>query len=204
VKAPAPTTAAIEAAETAQLHAPARAKIATEKTAVRMPLTKPLTSLAPVAEVHHATTSGANTVNPNVEHSAATAPFTGEPVKPAPTYKPQTESPGGETYHPSYTPPAQTYHPETQSPENQTYHPSYMPPAKTYMPQSQSSESQSYHPSSTPPAETYHPESQGNGGGAAVHAEAAPVHSAPAGGQGGKPSGNGGQKAAGDKNKPQG
>jgi len=49
VRPPAPSAAAIQAAEAAQLHAPAKARIATTKTRVKTPLSTPLTSLQPVA-----------------------------------------------------------------------------------------------------------------------------------------------------------
>ena len=209
VKAPAPTAAAIQAATTAQAHAPAKAKIATVNTPVKTTLTKPLTSLAPVAPVHRTTSTtapSANTANSNVEHSTAESSFTGESVKPsAPqpnavkpttTYQPQAQSSGAQTYHPSSTPPATTYHPETEA-----------KPQDTYKPQTQSSSGQAYHPSSTPPATTYHPASQPSHEAAPpTHTQSAPAsHSAPSGGQGNKPAGgNGNKKAADDKNNPQG
>ena len=100
MKPPPPSAAAIQAAQTARLHAPAKAKIATENTTVKTPLTAPLTSLAPVTPVHHATGAtgtgfnNANTVNPNTEHSAASAPFTGESVnKPSVTQPTEIKPP---------------------------------------------------------------------------------------------------------------
>ncbi|HEV3271235.1 MAG TPA: DUF6600 domain-containing protein [Candidatus Methylacidiphilales bacterium] len=207
VRPPAPTAEAIKAAETAQLHAPAKAKVATEKTAVRTTLTKPLTSLQPVAPVHHATgasansvapsTERANSVAPSTEHYGATAPFTGEPEKKRPEPQPSEVKPTP-TYHPEnvQTPtevkPTPTYHPENVQPPTEvkptpTYHPENVQPPPTY------------HPSSAPPTETYHPQSQ------PTHESAPPPrtepapgnHPAPTGGPAGKPTGD-------DKNKPQG
>jgi hypothetical protein len=127
VKPAAPTAEAIQAAQAAQLHAPAKAKIATENTQVKTQLSKPLTSLQTAAPVHHTATAaspGANTATPNVERSPANTPFTGEPAKPhvtepteakpETTYHPQMESPAPQTHHPSPPPPATTYHPEPQ------------------------------------------------------------------------------------------
>jgi hypothetical protein len=162
VKPPPPSAAAIQAAQTAQLHAPATAKIATEKTTVT-----PLTSMKPVAPIHetaNAATPGvngnANTVKPKTEeHTSANAPFTGESVKPAVT-------------QPNEVKPATTYHPEnevkpavTQPNEvkpTPVYHPSATPhPAQTFNPQTQSSGGQTYHPANTPPpTQTYHPQQQ--------------------------------------------
>ena len=117
VRPPAPSAAAIQEAQTAQLHAPAKAKIATEKTTVT-----PLTSLVPITKAPRTTnaaTPGANAVNPNTEHSAANAPFTGEPAKPSVT-QPKEVTPAT-TYHPqnqvnpqTEVKPATTYHPETE------------------------------------------------------------------------------------------
>lgn len=155
-----PSAAAIQAAQTAQLHAPAKAKIATEKTTVT-----PLTSLKPVAPVPGTANvanpgvnafNGANTVKPKTEeHTSANAPFTGESVKPAvtqpnevkPTPKvyPQTESSGSQVYHPTSTPSTETYHPQTQSSGGQTYHPSSTPPTETYHPQQQAQPQQPAH-----------------------------------------------------------
>jgi hypothetical protein len=196
VRPPAPTPEAIQAAQTAQLHAPAKAKIATEKTTVRMPLNKPLTSLQPVTQVHPTT---------NTEHSAAINPFTGEPVKPAvtqpnevkptPTYHPQSEvQPQTEVKPPT------TYHPQSEvQPQTE------VKPPTTYHPQSEVQPTQIYHPqpqgNNNPPAthtESFHPSGGGNGGAAPVHTQAPPAnHPTPAGG-------NENKKAADDKNNSQG
>ncbi len=90
VRPPPPTAEAIQAAQAAQhSSAPAKARIATENTTVKTPLTKPLTSLQPAAPIHttaNTSTAGANgfngakTVNPNAQHPA-TSPFTGESVQ---------------------------------------------------------------------------------------------------------------------------
>jgi hypothetical protein len=168
VKPPPPTPQAIQAAQAAQLHPSAKAKIATQQTTVKTPLTKPLTSLAPVAQVHRTTnaatpgansSNGAKTVNPNAGQAAANSPFTGEPVKPTPSHT-QTQSSGAQTYHPSNMPTPTPSHTQTQSSGGQTYHPSTTPPPTTYHPQTQSSGGQTYHPSTTPPPQTYHPQPQ--------------------------------------------
>jgi hypothetical protein len=202
VKPPAPTAGEIQAAQTARLHAPASARIATEKTTVKTPLNKPLTSLQPVAQVHQTTNAtpsgvnsfnGATSVNPNTQHPTGSSPFTGESVKPAVT-------------QPSEVKPTTTYHPQTEVKPSETYHPSSTPPTTTYHPQTEVKPSETYHPSSTPPATTYHPQPQGNGGGGPVHTQAAPANH-PAASGGNKPapaSGNGNKKAADDKNKQQG
>ncbi|MCE0523549.1 MAG: hypothetical protein LV480_11635 [Methylacidiphilales bacterium] len=203
VRPPAPTSEAIQAAQTAEMHAPASARIATAKTTVRTPLNEPLTSLQPVAQVHHSAT----TVNPNTVHATANSPYTGEPVKPETTYHPQTQSSSSPTYHPYNTPPATTYHPQNE-----------VKPAETYHPQSQSSGGQLYHSYNPPPqttyhpqtevkpTETYHPQTQSSGGqnyhpqaevkpAAPVHTQAPPPN---------KPAGNENKKPADDKNKQQG
>jgi hypothetical protein len=192
VKPAAPTAEAIQAAKTAQAHAPTTARIATTKTKVKTPLTKPLTSLEPVAEVHHTTsaaTTGANTIKPNEEHSAASAPFTGEPVKPSVTesneVKPET------TYHPqteSEVKPATTYHPETEAKPAETYHPQ-SEPATTYHPETEAKPTETYHPQSEPSHESAPP----------THTQSAPAPAnkpTPSGGQGNKPAGDNKDKNA--------
>ena len=98
VRPPAPSPEAIQAARAAQLNAPATAKIATAKTPFKTTLSKPLTSMAPVAPVRHTTSAAAPASNPNVSHPSASSPFTGESEKPAVTQpnpvKPET------TFHP--------------------------------------------------------------------------------------------------------
>jgi hypothetical protein len=189
VKPVAPTTEAIQAAKTAQAHAPATARIATTKTTVKTPLSKPLTSLEPVAQVHHTTSAApsalhnANTINPNEEHSTANAPFTGESVKPAVT-QPNEVKPA-ETYHPPSTPPETTYHPQTQAPPAQTYHPQTEAKPET-KPEAK-------------PETTYHPQAQVN------HEAPPPTHTqaAPASHPAAKPAAEA-KKPENDKNKPQG
>jgi len=204
VKPAAPTAEAIQAAKTAQAHAPATARIATTKTKVKTSLSKPLTSLAPVTQVHHTTTpsSVGSSNNANTEHSAADASFTGESVKPAVT-QPNEVKPT-ETYHPESEPkpqtedkPATTYHPQTEEKPATTYHPqTEEKPANTYQPQTEAK-----------PTETYHPQPQvSHEAPPPTHTQSAPANKpAPSGGQGNKPSGGNGNKgAADDKNNPQG
>jgi len=222
VQAVTPSPAAVQAAQAAQLHAPAKARIATEKTVPRTTLSQPLTSLAPVAPVHRTTTAApatANTFNnakpsgTGVEHPAASAPFTGEPVNhtanspSAQTYKPQTEEKPAETYHPqtevkpvpAYHPqaeekPAQTYHPQTEEKPVPAYHPQVEEkPAETYHPQTEERPVPAYHPQAEEkPAETYHPAN--NPPAPSYHPQAAPApapapasHPAPAASGGNKP-----------------
>jgi hypothetical protein len=215
VRPPAPTPAAIQAAQTAQLHAPANARIATEKTTVKTPLNKPLTSLEPVAQVHRTTNAttgggnGANTVRPT-EHPAGSAPFTGETAKstethpnevkpkPTPTYHPQTQS---QVQPQNEAKPSTTYHPQSQvQSQNEAK------PSTTYHPQSQvqsqneAKPSTTYHPQSqvqpqneAKPSSTYHPQSQVNHEPTApARTQAAPpARPSPAGGGQGQGQGQG-------------
>jgi hypothetical protein len=87
LKPAAPSAAAIQAAQTAQLHAPARAKIATAKTVPRTTINKPLTSMQTASPTRQAATTGASTINTyktGVEHATANSPYTGEPVNAKP------------------------------------------------------------------------------------------------------------------------
>jgi hypothetical protein len=198
VKSPAPTSAAIQAAQTAQLHIPAKARIATAKTILKTPPNKPLTSLETVTPVRRTTNvatpapnsfNGANTINPNAEHSTANAPFTGEPGKPAMT-------------QPNEVKPAETYHPQTEIKP-----PTEEKPAEIYHPATEAKPTETYHPSSPPPAETYHPQTQINHEAPPpTHTETAPAnHPAVTGGQGNKPAAGGNEnKNAPDDKKPQG
>ena len=67
-----PSAAAIQAARQAQAHVPAHAQIATEATPIRPVLTKPLTSMEPVPQVHQPAQVQPNigVTNPNVQHQA--------------------------------------------------------------------------------------------------------------------------------------
>jgi hypothetical protein len=184
VKPPAPTAETIQAAKTAQAHAPATARIATTKTKVKTSLSKPLTSLAPVAPVRRTTsttTPSANTLNPNVEHSTAESSFTGEAVKPAVT-------------QPNEVKPAETYHPETEvKPESEEK------PAPTYHPQTEEKPANTYQPQTeAKPTETYHPQPQ------VSHEAPPPTHTQAAPANKPAPSGGSGNKGAADNKKPQG
>jgi len=197
VKPPSPSAAAIQAATTAQAHAPAKARIATEQTTVKTPLNKPLTSLAPVSQERR-TTNAVNSNTPAVQHSTASSPFTGESVKPSTG----TENKPATTYHPE-----KEVTPQTENKPATTYH-----PEKEVTPQTENKPATTYHPEKevTPqtenkPATTYHSQGQGNGGGGPVHTESAPAKKpAATGGQGNKPTGGNEKKAADDKNKQQG
>jgi len=92
VKPAAPSAAAIQAAQTAALHAPSKAKVATEKTVPRTTLTQPLTSMEvakPTRQISNPTgagagaVNGANTIKPNPQHSTANSPYTGGNETPA-------------------------------------------------------------------------------------------------------------------------
>jgi hypothetical protein len=191
VRAPAPSAAAVQAATAAQAHVPAKARIATEKTTIKTPLSRPLTSMQPVAQVHPAATTApaANNFNnekpasPTEEHSAVSAPYTGESEKPAPTYHPETEVKPAATYHPeSEDKPAPTYHPQTEVKPAATYHPeAEVKPAEAYHPQAEISHE---------PAAVSHPQ-----------APAAVNHPAPAEKPAAKPEE---KKKADDKKDPQG
>jgi len=205
-----PTAEAIEAAKTARLHAPATAKIATEKTKVKTPLTKPLTSMEPVTQVRRTTETaapsvnapgGANTFDRKAEPSAVNAPYTGEAVKPAataPAYHPDTEAKPAATYRPeTEAKPAATYHPETEVKPEATYRPeTEVKPETNHREESEVKPTQTYHPQSQP-TETIHPQSQ------ATHEAAPAAHTAPAPAAK-SAGGNEGKKAADDKNKPAG
>jgi len=186
VRPPAPTPEAIQAAQTAQLHAPAKAKIVTDKTPVRTTLTQPLTSMQPVAQTHRTPNTapttgangfnGANTVNPNTPHPAASAPFTGEPTTPPVTHQkkevqPQTEATPSAT-HPAAsapftgepaTPPA-THHtqpqvqPQTEATPPATHHtqPQVQPQTEATPPATHHTQPQT----DFQPAPTYHPQAQ--------------------------------------------
>jgi hypothetical protein len=197
----APSEAAIQEARTAQLHAPAKARIATEKTTIKTPLNKPLTSLAPVTQFHksNATTSSTsgfnnpNAVTPNAQHSAASAPFTGEPVQHTQTFHPQNQvAPQTEVQH------TQTFHPQNQvAPQTEVQHTQTFHPQNQVAPQTEVQHTQTYHPANNPPAQSFHPQTQVN------HESTPPAHtqSAPAN----KPaSGNANKNAENDKKKQQG
>ncbi len=85
VKGTAPTPEAIQAAQTAQLHATSKAKIATEKTVPRTTLTQPLTSMDVAKPTHQVSNAagpgvgavnGANTFKPSTEQAAVKSPYT--------------------------------------------------------------------------------------------------------------------------------
>jgi len=119
LKPEAATPEDIQAAHAAQLSAPASAKIATAKTPFKTTLSKPLTSLKPVTQVHKtttATTPAIKTTNPPVIHTTANTSYTGESVKP--TVKESTEM------KPAVTPP-----PPVKPVTTTTYHPSTPPPS---------------------------------------------------------------------------
>jgi hypothetical protein len=85
VHAPAPSPEAVQAAQTAQAHAPANAHIATTHTPVRKTLSRPLTQMEPSqavnrAAAHTATSTAPATERPALENRNApgAAPFTGE------------------------------------------------------------------------------------------------------------------------------
>jgi len=111
VSPPPPTPLAIQQAQDAQQHAPSHAKIATEQTPIKMPLNKPITSLAPVNQAPRSVPTSpnpgevhANGGNPSAQHNPGNTPFTGE------TVKPHVASP---------TAPAQTYHQPPVNPSTQ-------------------------------------------------------------------------------------
>jgi hypothetical protein len=125
VQATRPSETAIQAAQTAQLHAPAKAKIATERTVPRTTLSQPLTSLPPVAETRrNATTTApgaantfnnAQTPNPGAQHPAASAPFTGESVNhPASNPSVQTHPQNEQAFHPQTQNGGQVQHPNSE------------------------------------------------------------------------------------------
>ena len=150
-----PSTEAVQAAETAQHHRPANARVATENTAVSTPMTQPLTSLQPVSETHSSrhnqdAETSANgfhhTANVNAAPQPAPTPThvytpshedratansaTGEPVHhaQAPTYYPQTQGTPTQTYHPQTQPaPTQIYHPPTQAAPAESHHHDFAP-----------------------------------------------------------------------------
>ena len=155
VRPTAPTAEEVQAAQTAQLHAPASARVVTAKTRVKTTITTPLTSMKPVSQVRSpaktATTekpsTGEKTESEGTQHAAGSPAYTGESVKPpvthpdevkpAPTYHPETESKPAPppSYHPeteTKPAPAPSYHPATQpkpAPAAPAYHPA---PAQTY------------------------------------------------------------------------
>ena len=151
----APTPEAIAAAREAEAHVPATARIATEKTRVKTPLTKPLTAMEPVSQIKH-TSSEATPA-----FKSATSPYTGEAQKPATTYHPETAPQPETTYHPQAAP-APTYHPQTEEKPAPTYHPqTEEKPAPTYHPQTEEKPAPTYHPQTEEkPAPTYHPQTE--------------------------------------------
>jgi hypothetical protein len=164
IRPAAPTAEAIQAAKTAQAHAPATARIATSKTRVKTPITKPLTSMTPVTQAHHATTSAATsgtnerTAAPSEEHAAA-SPYTGEAK---PEAKPETETEKPASHPETEAKPETAYHPETEA-----------KPAATHTESEEKPEAE-HHTESAPKPEASHPESE-------VKHEAAPAsHPAPA------------------------
>jgi hypothetical protein len=211
IKPPAPTPAAIQAAQTAQQHASAKSKIATQKTQPKTTLTKPLTSLKPVTPTQKTTPSQANKSNETAKPNTESA-NTGEPQKPTTTsqseneikqpsektspttYHPQTESKPQESEEKPPTTP--TYHPQTESkPQESEEKP---PTTPTYHPQTESKPQESENKAPT----TYHSPSQGGGGGS-THTAAPPAsHPAASGGQGNKSGGD--AKKAADEKKPAG
>jgi hypothetical protein len=180
VRAPAPTSAAIQAAQTAQAHIPAKAKVATASTPTNAAVNRPLTSLTPAAQVHRTTnattpgTSNVNRANSPTTHSTANSPFTGEStaprtethVQPSTTHSTASSPFTGESTAPrteTHVQPATTDHSQrenTQRTETESR------PAPAYHPQTQSAGGQAFHP-------------QGAGG-PPSHTQAAPVnHPAP-------------------------
>ncbi len=182
VRPPAPSAEAIQAAKTAQAHVPTSARIATAKTKVKAPLTKPLTSMQPVQRTtapettqHPAASSpytGESVKPETTQHAAASSPYTGEAVKPEATQHAAASSPytgesvkptATETYHPqAEEKPAATYHPQTEEKPAATYHPqTEEKPAATYHPQAEEKPTATYHPQTEEkPAATYHPQAE--------------------------------------------
>ena len=176
VKGAAPTPEAIQAAQTARLHAPSKANIATEKTVPKTTLSQPLTSMEVAKPTHAAiggnTAPGANTFKPNAEKPAAKSPYTGEAVNPN-TQQPAVKSPyTGESttsqaelakqkkleqQKTNQQQQQQVVHPQQQE---QVYHPQQQP---VVHPQQQE---QVYHPQQQPvehpqqQEQVYHPQQQ--------------------------------------------
>ena len=131
VKPPPPSAELVKAAQTAQLHAPASAKIVTEKNTPRTTFAKPY---APQEQVPPL----------NAEHNAANAAFTGEQAKP-------------HVSQPNETAPAQTFHQSTVNSNGE--HNSAPFNGETVKPQgtqpSQAAPAQTFHqPTANPNAES--------------------------------------------------
>jgi hypothetical protein len=202
LKPAAPSAEAIAAAKEARAKAPATARIATEKTRVKTPLTKPLTAMKPVVQTQRTTNAPApaertstaeKPAATSAEHPAASSAFTGESEKPTSTYHPQTEAAPASTYHPqTEEKPASTSHPETEEKPAATYHPE----TQTEKPAVSHSETEEK------PASSYHPQTEEK---PASHPQSEPSHEAthsqaPAAKPAAAPSGN---KGGDNKDQPQ-
>ena len=103
VKGTAPTPEAIQAAQTAQLHATSKAKIATEKTVPRTTLSQPLTSMEVAKPTHQAPNAtgvagnGTTILKPYTEHAAVKSPYTGGTETPAVNHPAATSPYTGES-----------------------------------------------------------------------------------------------------------
>jgi hypothetical protein len=188
LKPAAPSAEDIAAAKTARAHVPPTAGIATEKTRVKTPITRPLTSMQPVAQTPRTqgtaapanNFNGAKTASPTAERSAASSPFTGEAEKPATTHQPenqakpeatathpQAENPGGQVYHPTTTP---VFHPQSENTGGQVFHPSNAPAPETRHEESHTAPE---------PAQTFHPQAEVSHPQPKETHEAPPVHTQP-------------------------
>ena len=167
---------AIAAAREAEAKAPAKAHIANEHTAIKSPMTTPLTSMQPVEQPHHT----ASATEPAVENNGgqkSTTPhtdsaFTGETQRPAAATHPQTEvtprtdNNGSSAFTGEPQKPAQTYHPQAQANPTPTFHPqATQKPTQTFHPQTETAPGTHTQPVEKP-APTFHPqtETQSNGG----------------------------------------
>ncbi len=193
VRPTAPTAAAIQAAKTAQSNAPATARIATAKTTVREPVSKPLSSLEPVTSTRRTTSSpGANSAfTGESEKPAAKEP---SEVKPATTYHPESNfKPQTEAKPEAQVKPTQTYRPETEAkPEavgkpTQTYRPETEPKPQTEVRPTETERSPQEEPKREAPAPT-----RTESAPAATRSEAPAAKSSGIGGQGAKPAAGGG------------
>jgi hypothetical protein len=124
LRPPAPSAAAIEAARTAQEHAPANAHIATSSTTLKRSLRKPLTSMTPVTQMRKPTSATSTHTSAGSSSTGEREPRAETETKPTSTYHPETETKPTSTYHPeTETKPTSTYHPETETKPTSTYHP---------------------------------------------------------------------------------
>jgi hypothetical protein len=155
--APPPATPeAIRAAEDAQTHAPANARVANANTPIKNHLDQPLTSLQPVEQPHH---------EGNGIHNPAASSTGGGVQNQTHVITPTTQNQGNaESHHPATDATPRTFQPQTQNnTENQQQRSTESSP-QIFQPQTQNNPENQHHPHSTTETtpQVFHPQTQPN------------------------------------------